>query len=254
MPQYAEDGSGMTPVSPEQIEAKIPPASAHADAMERELDNAVLNHQEAVRNSAEADAALARARAAFDNAERDFAYDSPERKEAAEAWSAANREAFDKFKLIDPAKKQVRLSEYNLNVARYRVSYLRRLAAANQTAYRAAQARNDAATAWERTGMTDYNSPEYARFRDANERFRAAQRELSDRFWDQESPARGTDNTVPAPPQPSMPPTEPAPAPAGTSPAGAAAPGGCGGGGAASPAAQSVVGVVGAGAGAAGAN
>ena len=250
MPYYAEDKSGMTAVPPENIEAKIPPASAHADAMEQELDNAVINHQEAVKNSAEADAALARARAAFDQAEHDFAYDSPERKEAAEAWAAANREALNKFKAIDPAARQVRIAQYNSEVARYRVSYLRRLAEANRAAYQAAQGANEARTAWERTGMTDYNSPEYARFRDANERFRAAQRELSDRFWDQESPAGGTDKTVPAP---SMPPTERAPDPGPNSPGGPAPSAGCGGG-QASPAAQSVVGVVGAGAGAAGGN
>lgn len=250
MPYYADDRSGMTAVSPENVEAKIPPASAHADAMEKELDNAVINHQEAVKNSAEADAALARARAASDQAERDFAYDSPEREKAADAWYAANREALAKFKAIEPAAKQIRLAQYNSEVARYRVSYLRRLAEANRAAYQAAQARNEATTAWERTGMTDYNSPEYARFRDANERFRAAQRELSDRFWDQESPARGTDKTVPVP---SMPPTERAPDPGANPAGGSAPPAGCGGG-AASPAAESVVGVVGAGAGAAGGN
>jgi hypothetical protein len=256
MPYYAEDKSGMTPVPPEHVDAKIPPASAHADAMEQEFDNAVINHREALENSRQADAAFERAKVRDDQARRDYPIDSPERLQAAEEWNAASREARAKSDLIDPAARQVRRATYNAQLARYRVGYLTRLAEANRAAYLAAQARNEAATAWERTGMTDYDSPEYARFRDASERFRAAQRELADRYWGQESPARGTDNTV-------MPPTEVAPAPGGNAPGGNAAggnaaggspaPAGCGGG-PASPAAGSVVGVVGAGAGAAGGN
>jgi hypothetical protein len=250
MPYYAEDKSGMTPIPPEHVEAKIPPASAHADAMEQELDNALINHREALENSRQADAAFERAKARDDQARRDYPIDSPERLQAAEEWNAASREARAKSDLVEPAARQVRRATYDAQLSRYRVGYLTRLAEANRAAYLAAQARNEAATAWERTGMTDYNSPEYARFRDANERFRAAQRELSDRFWNQESPARGTDNTA-------MPPTEVAPAPGGNAPGGNAAggnaaggspaPAGCGGG-PASPAAESVVGVVGAGA------
>ena len=261
MPHYAEDKSGMTPVPPENVEARIPPASAHADGMEQELDNALINHREALENSRQADAAFERAKVRDDQARRDYPIDSPERLQAAEEWNAASREARAKSDLIDVAARQVRRATYNAQLARYRVGYLTRLAEANRAAYLAAQARNDAAAAWERTGMTDYDSPEYARFRDASERFRAAQRELADKYWGQESPARGTDNTV-------MPPTEVAPPPGGNAPGGNApggnapggnaaggspAPAGCGGG-PASPAAESVVGVVGAGAGAAGGN
>jgi hypothetical protein len=242
----------MTPVPPEQLEAKVPPATAHAEAMEQELDKAVIDHQVAANELREADAAVARASARDEEIQRTYPYGSDERQKAYEEWLAASREMRAKAELLDAAAKQLRVAQYEADRSRYGAAWLRRLAEANRAAYQAAQARNDAATAWERTGMTDYDSPEYARFRDASERFRAAQRELSDRFWNQESPARGTDNTVPAPPQPSMPPTERAPAPGPGAPGGAAAPGGCGGGGAApaaSPAAESVVGVVGAGAG-----
>jgi hypothetical protein len=256
MPRYAEDGSGMTPVPPEQVEARIAPAREHAAAMETELDNAVASHQEAVENSRQADAAFERAKARDDQARQDYEYDSPERLQAAEEWNAASRDSRAKSDLVSAAARQVRIATYNANLARYRVAYLARLADANRAAYQAAQARSGAATAWERTGMTDYNSPEYARFRDASERFRAAQRELSNRFWDQDLPVGATDNTVPAP---SMPPTERAPAPGAGAPAGGASAGpapaaNCGGGGAASPVARSVIGVVGPGAGAAGGN
>lgn len=245
MPYYADDRSGMTPVPPEHIEAKIPPARTHADAMEREFDNAVADHQQAAEELRQADRAFELAKARDDQVRQDYPIDSPERLQAAEEWNAANREARAKFELAEAAARQVRRAQYNVEVGRYRVSYLTRLAEANRAAYQAAQARNAAARAWERTGMTDYNSPEYAQFRAANERFRAAQRELSDRFWGQESPAGPTDNTVPAPTE-AAPAPAPAPAPGGNSPGGAAPPAGCGGG-PASPAAESVVGVVGAG-------
>jgi hypothetical protein len=253
LPYYPNDGTGVRAVPPERVEAQIPRASAHKKAMEGEYDNAVSNQQEAAKNLAEADAAFERAKVRDDQARQTYPDDSPERLQAAEEWNAANREARAKYDAMEAAARQVRRAERAMEGAQYQELALRRLAEANRAAYQAAQAQDEAAAAWKRTGMTDYNSPEYARFRDANERYRAAQRELSDRYWDKESPAGATDKTVPAPPQPSMPPTERAPAPGGNAPGGSPAPGGCGGG-PASPAAESVVGAVGAGAGAAGGN
>jgi hypothetical protein len=249
MPGYAEDGSGMEAVPPENVDARIPPADRRAAAKERELDEALANHQQAVDESREADLAFERAKARDDQAKKDYRDTDPERLEAAEEWNAANREARAKFDSVASAARQLRRAQYEAEAARYGAGHLRRLAEANRAAYQATQARDEAAAAWRRTGMTDYDSPEYAQFREANERFRQAQRELSDAYWHKESPVRGTDNTVPAPPQPSMPPTERAPVPGGANaPGSAPPPAGCGGG-AVSPEAKSVGGAVAAGAG-----
>lgn len=249
LPPFPNDGTGIRPLPPEQVQAKVPAATAHADAMERELDEALIAHRQSADELREAELALERATARDAEIQRTYPHGSDERNQAYEEWLALSREARTKADLFEAAAKQVRRAQYAAELARYRASWLGRVAGANRAAHQSAQALDEATAAWQRTGMTDYNSPEYARFREASERYRQAQRELSDKFWDQASPPGGTDNTVPAPARPSMPPTEPAPAPGGGgSPRGSSGPAGCGGS-PASPAAQSVGGVVAAGAG-----
>ncbi len=250
LPAYAADGSGMKPVAPEQVERNISRAAARRDALEQEYDEALIAWKQAAN---EYDKASRAARQA-DWRDEQLQQNSPGSDEANKAYEdylAAQREAGAKAQALNEAERLLKRVEYALEGARYGTAWLNRLAAANRKAYDAGIARDKAVDAWQRTGATDYDSPEYAQFRDANERYRQAQRELSDARWDKSSPPSGTDKTEPALTNPSIPPTQPPPSPGGSgegSPGGPSPAGACGGS-PASPAAQSVGGVAAVGAG-----
>jgi hypothetical protein len=243
MPFYPNpEGTGPTPVNPEGVQQRATGAVANRDAIEMEVDQATIAHRDAAFKYENANREAARAKAR-DEELKATDPGSDEANEAYQAYLEKQRQVIAKGNDLDQAERALSHAERDLEKARYSASWYNRLAEANRKAFEARQARDEAGDAWDRTGRTDYDSPEYTRFKDASARYRDAGRELSDVYWDKASPAGGTDKTLPAP-------TEPAPPHGPGAPPGAPAPAdACGGGPPPSPAAQSVAGAVAVGAG-----
>ena len=258
MPHYPNDGEGIRSVPPENVEARIKATKEHANNVEQALDEALANYGKAKSDFEQAEAAFERAKARDSELQR-YKPGSDEANQAYEEWLATSREARAKKEVLDQAERLLRRAQYQVDAARYQVGYLNRLAEANRKAWAAAIESDAATDGWVRTGMTNYDSPEYARWRTAREQYRQAQRELANAFWDKQAAPGGTDNTVPAPtepaatePAPAAPPASPPPAPAEPnppSPNNTPAGGACPASPPLSPAAQSVGGMVAAGAG-----
>jgi hypothetical protein len=264
IPYYPHEGGGIEAVPPERVDQRIAATSAHKDAMDRELDEALINYRQASDEYQEA-ARVADQAKARDEALRNSSPGSDEANQAYEEYLAAQRAALDKYNNgLLPAQRSLKRAQYAADGASSALSKLYRLAAANRKMYEAGLARDEAMAAFQRTGANDFHSPEWEQYWKATERWRDARRDVLDAFYDSPSPPRGTENTQPAVAEPSIPPTERAPEPAAPptvpgappkspgGPGAPASPAGCGGspaspaaqsaGGAASPGAEALVG------------
>ena len=222
-PYYAEDGSGLTPVPPENAQQRVRQASATRNQAEQEVDERSIEWKQAADEYKQALGPANQAKQRTDELHEQQP-GSDEATDAYQDYLAKGREVDLKGNTLDQAQRNLSQAQRSADKARYSEWFQNRLATANSKAYEARQAKDEAAAAWRKSGATDYDSPEYMNFKNASDRYRQAQRELSDAYWGQEAPARGTDNTMPAATEPAAPPNPASP------PSGGAPPNACGGG------------------------
>jgi hypothetical protein len=248
---------GPTPVNPDGADAFARQSVAHADQAERAMDEAAV----AVRRASEEYEGLLREQDLASARDKDLYARSPGSDES----NAARQDFLDKARAasaqrtaIDNLENELAAAKRAFEIASRRAYMDNRIAQANRKAYDAGQEADEAARDW---GGVDYDSPKYARWRDAVERFRQAGRELTAAMTGEPlPPVATTDKTFLAPTDPAAPKaatdktglasTEPA-APNGgeAPPPGAPASNGACPGAAVSPAAHSVGGAPPAGAG-----
>jgi hypothetical protein len=221
---------GPNPVNPDRADQVARGLVADENAAEAAMDEAAETTRRAkaeyegfVREWDRADANYKEVQAKNPN--------SDEANQAYENYLDKGRAAATKRTEVDALEAKSNAAAYEFKKARYRAYWANRVAQANRKAYEAEKEADEASKAWD---GVDHDSPNYARWRDAVERFRQAGRELYAATMGESSVAEATDQTFLAPGEPAAhnPPAVQAPSGGASSPACAAAP--------ASPAAASV--------------